>query len=430
MDRRTFLRRSGLTTTAFSALTLTPRLFAEAREAAAALPPPGDRAPAAWAQDEGFWDQVIRAFGPAPDFTNLEYGYYCPAALPVLEVELATARRLNARASHYKRMERIPDLEESRAALAALAGVSPEEIAITRNATESLNIVIHGIPLEAGDEVVYSDQDYGSMVQGLKQREAREGIVLRQVAIPFHPASDDEIVQVWERAITPRTRLLHVTHLINLTGQVQPVRKICEMAHGRGVEVIVDAAHAFAHVFENIAETGADYLGVSLHKWLCAPVGLGLLYVRRDKIERVWPLLADGRWDTGDIRKLEHVGTRPDDHVVALREAIRFHQAIGFERKAARLRYLHDYWTGAVRGLPGITLNTPAESHRHGAIANLAIDGIEPRALADRWFERDRILTVGIQHPVVHGVRVTPGLPTPRRHLEAFLEAVEAARRA
>jgi selenocysteine lyase/cysteine desulfurase len=423
MDRRTFLRATGVTTAGLSLLPA--RVRAEAREAASSLPPAGDRPAEAWARDEGFWDQVIRAFAPAPDFTNLEYGYYCPAAVPVLEAELNAARRLHARASHYKRSERLADLEASRTDLADLAGVDPGEIAITRNATESLNILIHGIPLEAGDEIAYSDQDYGSMAQALRQRSVREGIILREVAIPLHPASDEEIVARWAAALTPRTRLLHVTHMINLTGQVQPVAEICRMAHARGVEVIVDAAHSFAHVFEDIAATGADYLGVSLHKWLCAPVGLGLLYVRRDKIGKVWPLLGDHVRDRDDIRKLERVGTRPDDHVIALREAIRFHRLLGFERKRARLRHLARTWTSAVEALPGVILNTPRAEHRHGAIMNIAIEGIEPGELSRRWFEEDRILTAGIRHAVVKGVRVTPGLPTPLRHLDAFAAAVE-----
>ena len=393
----------------------------------AALVDRASATPEQLAADEGFWREITRDFAPSPDFINLEYGYFHAAAIPTLEAELRAAREINRRNSLYKRVQMRPDQEAARTALAGLAGVLPEEIAVTRNTTESLNIVIQGLDLAAGDEIIYGDQDYGSMEEALQQKARRQGVVLRKVAIPLDPKSDTELVEAYLSAVTPRTRLLHVTHLINLTGQVLPVRKICDAAHARGIEVVVDAAHSFAHIDYQISDLGCDYLGTSLHKWLCSPLGMGLLYVRRDKISKVWPLFGDTRRAPEDIRKLEKLGTRPESAHIGVLEAIRFHQAIGSTRKQARLRYLHDTWAKEVRAMPRVRVLTPAESARHGAVGNIAIDGVAPRELAEYWMKEHSIFTVGIEHPVVRGVRVTPGVPTPRAHVERFVEAVSAA---
>ncbi|MDQ8203767.1 aminotransferase class V-fold PLP-dependent enzyme [Pelagicoccus sp. SDUM812003] len=388
----------------------------------------GGREAAELAQDEAFWMRVRRDFAPAPDFINLEYGYFCPAALPVLEAVEENGRMINARASYFMRREMRDELEETRSALAALAGVSSDEICLTRNTTESMNIVIQGLDYEKGDEIVYSDQDYGSMVQALKQKSEREGIALKQVAIPLHPKNDEEIVSAFEDAITSRTRLLHVTHFINLSGQVLPVRKICDMAHARGVEVLVDSAHGFAHVDYRIPDFDCDYLGTSLHKWLCSPVGMGMLYVRKDRIPHVWGLMGDVAREDGDIRKLERLGTRPYNHHIGMREAIRYHDAIGGEAKMQRLRYLNQYWTRRYRDHERVFLNTPDDPSRHGAIANVGIRGVDPGDLGDFLFDRYNILTAPIpNHPVVKGVRITPGLPTPLRHLDHLVAALDDA---
>jgi selenocysteine lyase/cysteine desulfurase len=416
MHRRQFMHQSALAAAAFATASLLP-----ARARARPLNTTGDAA--------AFWRSVEASFAPAPDFLNLEYGYFCPSPQAVLEADVREARRIVTRASHYMRTERRDAYEQSVQALADLAGASREEIVITRNTTESMNIILQGIDLSAGDELVYSNQDYGSMVQAIRQRAARSGILPKEVALPLHPSSDEEIVALFEAAITPRTRLLHLTHMINLTGQILPVRAITEMAHAHGVEVAVDAAHSFAHIDFSIPDLGCDYLGTSLHKWLCAPLGLGMLYVKRDKIERLWPLMGDQAREPGDIRKFERMGTRPDQHVIALREAIRFHEKIGHQRKEARLRQLHTHWADAVRDWPGIVLNTPADPARHGAVGNVGLEGVTPRALADFLAERHRIFTVGIEHPAARGIRVTPGVPTPLWHIDRFIEALDDARR-
>jgi selenocysteine lyase/cysteine desulfurase len=380
------------------------------------------------ARDEAFWKARRREFAPAPDFINLEYGYFCPAPLPVLRAEQQGSSDINARASYFMRREMRDELEETRSDLAALAGVGAEEVCITRNTTESMNIIIQGLDLEKGDEIVYSDQDYGSMVEALRQKQERFGIVLKDVAVPLYPRNDAEVVAAFESAITPRTRALHVTHMINLTGQVLPVRKICEMAHRRGVEVMVDAAHAFAHVDFKVSDLGCDYLGTSLHKWLCSPVGLGMLYVKKEKISSLWGLMGDTARADGDIRKLERLGTRPYNHHRGLREAIRYHLAIGAAEKQERLRYLNTYWTSRFRVHERVVLKTPADTGRYGAIANVGIEGVEPKNLGEFLYDRYAILTAPIQnHPVASGVRVTPGVPTPLRHLDRLSEAIETA---
>lgn len=425
MERRDFLRTgvwgsvalgTGLSAKG-AAWGRSPERFERAAESASGL-----------ARDESFWQARRREFAPAADFINLEYGYFCPSPLTVLEAEQQGSREINARGSFYMRREMSGELEAARSDLAEFAGVDAGEICLTRNTTESMNIVIQGMDLAKGDEIVYSDQDYGSMVEALKQKQERFGIVLKQVAIPLDPKSDQEIVSAFEKVITPRTRALHVTHMINLTGQVLPVRKICDMAHARGVEVVVDSAHAFAQVDYKIPDLDCDYLGTSLHKWLCAPVGMGMLYVKKDKIPKLWGLMGDTARADDDIRKLERLGTRPYNHHRGMREAIRYHNAIGSAEKLERLRYLNTYWTHHFRNHDRVVLKTPSDPQRHGAIANVGISGVNAKALGDFLYDRYAILTAPIpNHPIANGVRITPGLPTPLRHLDRLVEAIDEA---
>jgi selenocysteine lyase/cysteine desulfurase len=424
MHRRAFLEKLTRATTGAA---LATSFLASTRRATAALAERPGIAPDVLAADEPFWRDLTRDWAPTPEFINLEYGYFHAAPLPVLEVELRAAREINRRNSYYKRVQMRDDQEAARTALARVAGTSPEEIALVRNATEALNTVILGVDLAPGDEIIYSDQDYGSMVEALEQKAARHGVVLRQIALPLHPSSDEDVVAAYAAGFTPRTRLVLVTHMINLTGHILPVKKICDFAHAHGAEVVVDAAHSFAHADFKVPDLGCDYLGTSLHKWMCSPLGMGMLYVRRDKITKVWPLLADTRRPRDDIRKLEHLGTRPESAHLGLIEAVRFHEAIGSARKLARLRYLHRTWAEVARATPGVTVLTPADPARHGAVGNIALKGVAPRALADYWLKEHNLFTVGIEHPVVKGVRVTPGLPTPRAHVDLFVTAIQAA---
>lgn len=381
------------------------------------------------ALDEAFWARFAQGYERDEGFVQLNYGFYHPALRAVLDVEVATMRALNRRGSHFKFKETTPLLEAARTELAALAQVEAEEVALVRSTSEALNVVIQGIALEAGDEVVCSDLDYPGMDQAWEQRTRVDGIRVRQVSIPLAPRDDDEIVALFAAAITPRTRLLHVTHVVHFTGRVLPVKKLCALGQERGIPVMVDAAHSFAQLEFSIRELGCDYLGASLHKWLGAPLGTGLLYVRKDRIATVRPLFADTRTPEDGIRKFERYGNRSDSIFAGLREAIRWHQALGTAVKGARLAHLQRSWTNVVRTWPRFRVLTPAEPERHGAIGSLTMGGVAASALFD-YLLAEHGLFATVQRPRFGEVlRVTPGLGTSRAHLERLLVALQAAER-
>jgi selenocysteine lyase/cysteine desulfurase len=318
------------------------------------------------------------------------------------------------------------DREAARLDLACIAGADPEEIIITRNTTEALNIVIGGIPLSPGDEVVCSNQDYPSMVEAWEQRALRSGVVIKTVILPLDPQSDDETIEAFAAAITPRTRVLFVTHLINFTGQVLPAQRLCALAREGGLQVIVDAAHSFAQLDFSMESLDCDYLAASLHKWLAAPLGLGMLYVRRERIESLEPMFADTRVSRADIRKLEHFGNRPDSAHLGLREAIRWHDAMTTPVKRARLSFLQRRWSENARQLRGVKMLTPRDPARHGAIGAFAIEGLEPRRIVERLMCDHGFFVNAVDHSLLRGVRVTPGLPTSVEQVDRFSEALEA----
>lgn len=378
----------------------------------------------ALARDEDFWVGIRTRYRLTPDYINLENGYYSMQAQEVLERFIGHVRDVNLEASHYMRTRQYPNKEAVRARLAALAGCAPEELIITRNTTESLDTVIGGFDWKAGDEAVMAAQDYGAMLDMFKLQARRYGMVNRVVSLPIDPSSDDEIVQLYANAITPRTRLLMVCHMVNITGQILPVRKIADMAHARGVQVMVDGAHALAQLDFRIPDLDVDYYGASLHKWLGTPLGAGILYVRRDRVSSLWPLFGDSSFKDDDIRKLNHTGTHPVHTDLAIGDAIDFHEAIGTPRKEARLRYLQNYWVSKVRGTPNVILNTPSDPLRSCAIANVGVDGMKPGDLARTLMERHRIWTVAIDGAGVHGVRVTPHVYTTTAELDVFVTAL------
>lgn len=378
----------------------------------------------ALAQDEAFWAKIRAGFRLTPEYINLENGFFCLQPQEVLEAFIARVRDINLEASHYMRTRQADDKLAMRTRLAKMAGCSPEELIITRNTTESLDTVIAGYDWKAGDEAVMAEQDYGAMLDMFKLQARRYGIVNRVVSLPNDPKSDDELVQVYANAITPRTRLLMVCHMVNITGQVLPVKKIAEMAHARGVAVMVDGAHAFAHLDFRIPDLGVDYYGASLHKWLATPLGAGILYVKRDRIAGLWPIYGDSGPADDDIRKLNHTGTHPVHTDLAINAAIDFHEAIGSARKEARLRYLQNYWVGKVRGTKNIVFNTPTDPSRSCAIANVGVAGIKPGDLMDILMKKYRVWTVAIDGAGVHGVRVTPHLFTNTAELDVFVKAL------
>jgi selenocysteine lyase/cysteine desulfurase len=374
---------------------------------------------------EEFWDEIRSAFQVSPDFINLENGYCSPQPAVTLDAFEKQVHRINSTVSYYMRRQRADEYLEARRQLARLSGCPVEEIAITRNTTESMSTVIHGIDLAPGDEAVMTNQDYGSMLEEFRQQARRRGIRCVEIGLPLHPKDDDEIVTAYERAITPKTKVLLLTHMINITGQILPARKICAMAHLHSVEVIIDAAHSFAHLVYSIPDLGGDYFGASLHKWLCTPLGVGILQIRREKISSVWPLFGETSVALDDIRKFERIGTQPAWAVAAIPDAIRFHSLIGGARKEARLRFLQEYWTTRAREIQGVYLNTPS-GDRACAIANFGIRGRTPAEIATALFDRFRIFTVAIDMEAVKGVRVTPHLYTRTSDLDALLSALRA----
>lgn len=376
------------------------------------------------AQDEAFWASIRRQYLLIPDYINLENGYYSMQSQPVLEAFIAHVRDVNRQASRYMRTRQFDDKAAVRGRLAAMAGVAPEELIVTRNTTESLDTVIAGYHWQAGDEAVMAAQDYGAMLDQFRLIARRYGVANRVVSLPMDPRSDDEIVQLYEGAITPRTKLLMLCHMVNITGQILPVARIADMAHRHGVQVMVDGAHAFAQLEFAIPDLRCDHYAASLHKWLGCPLGAGILWVRRDRIADIWPLFGDSGFADDDIRKLNHTGTHPVHTDLAINDAIDFHERIGIRRKEARLRYLQRYWTDRVRGEAGITFNTPSDPARACAIANVAVAGLEPVALARTLFDRFRVFTVAIDSAGVRGVRVTPQLFTTTEELDALVRAL------
>ena len=379
------------------------------------------------AEDEAFWAAIRAKYRLKPDYINLESGYYSMQATPVLEAFIAKVREVNYQASYYLRTTQVPDKAAARDKLAALAGCSPAELCITRNTTESIATVVAGFDWRRGDEAVMAEQDYGHMLAQFRLTARRHGIVNKLVSVPADPKSDDEIVQLYAGAISPRTRLLMVSHMINVTGQILPVRRIADMAHERGVDVLVDGAHAFGQFEYTIPQLGCDYYAASLHKWLGCPLGTGILYVRRDKIAGLWPIYGDHRMnDDTDIMKLNHTGTHPVHTDLAIAHAIAFHETIGGQRKEARLRYLQNYWTSKVRPLANVVMNTPADPARSCAIANVGVKGVAPDALARTLLEKYRIWTNAVDNAAagVHGVRVTPHVFIVPKELDVLVGAI------
>ena len=416
MNKREFLRSAG---GAGLGLLIGDSLWAKY----SALPAP------ALAGQEDFWDSIRAKYRLKPDYINLENGYYSMQSTPVLEAFVEKARHVNHEGSYYYRTRLIPDKTAVRDKLAGLAGCTPQELIITRNTTESLDTVISGYDWKPGDEAVMADQDYGAMRDQFKLMARRYGMTPVSISVPVDPKSDDEIVSLYEKAISSRTRLLMVCHIINITGHIMPVRKIAEMAHAKGVDVMVDGAHAFAHLNYKIPDLGVDYYGASLHKWLGAPLGAGILYVKRDKIAKLWPVFGESaNVADDDIMKLNHTGTHPAHTDLAIENAIAFHQMLGAERKEARLRYLQNYWTRQVRDLPNVVMFTPSDPARSCAIANIGIKGMRARDLAKTLLEKHAIWTVGIDNPAagVNGVRVTPHVYTKPSELDVLVKAIKS----
>ncbi|MEO8648603.1 MAG: aminotransferase class V-fold PLP-dependent enzyme [Acidobacteriota bacterium] len=380
--------------------------------------------PSEAATNEKYWSIIAGAFSIPRTNLNLNSGWTSPS--PRMVVEAFNRYKHQEDATAYTMWQMLePQAETIRAGLAELFGCDPDEIAITRNASESLQILLFGIDLRSGDEVLTTTQDYPRMLTALRQREARGGPKLKLIKIPLAPANTDEIVDALERGITPRTRLILISHMINITGQIMPVRKICDMAGARGIEAFVDGAHSFAQLDFKRDDLQCDYFGSSLHKWLYTPKGAGLLYVRKDKIRNVWPLMASVDKGKDDIRKFEEIGTHSSATKLSIGEALLFHEAIGSKRKEARLRYLSHYWMNRLSLLNGIGFNTSFDREQSCAIANFSIKGGDPRNITEYLMAKHKIIATPIIHEEFSGIRITPNIFTKLSELDRFCKAIQ-----
>lgn len=421
MKRRSFLKHAGTGSLAM-ALPVLPLVQSKSSANSAWSIPAGD--PDEIVKDESFWNTFREHFILPHGYINLENGYFSPQAWSTLQYHQERENDINTRTSWFMRNEQTASWENIRQRLADFLQVSANELALTRNTTESLNTIISGYPWKKGDEVIIGNQDYGSMKAAFRQAEKRFGIRIKTAAVPLIPENDLEVTHAYLKCISRKTRVIHLTHLINITGQVLPVAAICREAHKRGIEVMVDAAHSNAQLNFNIPSLEADYVAASLHKWLCCPLGTGYLWMKGTHISKIWPLMADEDFPTTDIRKFEHQGTRPVHSWETIAKAIDFYYYLGPELREKRLKYLMKTWCTEVSSMPGVQFLTPwNDDGRNSAIATIAVKGYQPAQLAELLWKRFQIFTVAIDHEVVKGVRITPHLFTAMDDIRALIRS-------
>ncbi len=384
-----------------------------------------DRSPEEMAKDEDYWAEIRQSYTVDRNMINLNNGHVGPSPRIVQDAlrQYLEYSDMGPYTTMINTLER--QIEPVRRHLAKVAGCDPEEMAITRNASESLENAQYGIDLKPGDEVLTTNQDYGRMIETFRQRERREGIVLKQISFPVPPPSMDDLYNRFERAVTPKTKLILVCHITNRTGQIFPIKRICQMAHARGIPVIVDGAHAFNHFPFSLADLDCDYYGVSLHKWTGAPVGTGFLYVRKSRIASTWSLMASSATQVGDIRKFEEIGTHPAANHNAITAALIFNEGIGIDRKAARLRYLRDRWAHRlVQNKKCKTLHSEDPAQSCG-IGFLAFNGVDPGKMRETLIGKYSIYTAYVPHEEYTGLRITPHIYTTLQEIDTFSAAVE-----
>ncbi|NKB87301.1 MAG: aminotransferase class V-fold PLP-dependent enzyme [Acidobacteria bacterium] len=427
MNRRHFLGAMSWPAAAAAAGGLLPSGRANALEVAeevAAYPGTASEV----VDDEYFWNQVRQAFSSEAGIINLNSGGVSPSPVPVQEAMKRYLDYSNTSPTYAMWQILEPQREQVRERMAREWGVDSEEVALVRNASEGLQICQLGLDLEPGDEILTTNQDYGRMITTWQQRERREGLVLRQISIPVPAEDDDEIVRLFESNITPRTRVIHMCHIINLTGQILPVAKVTNMARKHGIEVIVDGAHALAHFDFKISDLECDYYATSLHKWLFAPHGTGLLYVRRNKIANLWPMMAAPARMDDDIRKFEEIGTHPAANYLGIGDALTFHQGIGSLRKTARLVYLRDYHLNRLMDFSDrVQVSTSQTPGKAAGISTVGVEGIDTSELNSWLWREHKIISVGINHAEFTGLRISPSVFTTLEELDRFCDAIEHA---
>ena len=384
-----------------------------------------DRTPEEVATDEDFWAQIRNEFTIDRGVLNLNNGYMSPSPRVVQEAQRRYTDFTNMGPYHTMVKQLYPQLDTVRRRIAETAGCDPEEIAVTRNSSEALEIAQLGIDLKRGDEILTTNQDYGRMLTTYQQRERREGVVLKQISFPVPSPGMDELVKRFEQAVTPKTKLIHCCHITNLTGQIFPVKRIAALAHSRNIPLIVDGAHAFNHFPFKISDLDCDYYGVSLHKWTYAPCGTGFLYVRKSRIKETWALMAASDRQDNDIRKFEEVGTHPASTLNAIPEAIAFNDSIGIARKTARLRYLRDRWGNRLAQNSQVRLLHSKELDQSAGIGNISFKDRDSRKISDELQTKYSIYTAAINHKEFSGIRITPNIYTEVSEIDYFAGAVE-----
>tara|TARA_B100001027_G_scaffold8641_1_gene5416 strand:- start:6930 stop:8189 length:1260 start_codon:yes stop_codon:yes gene_type:complete len=375
--------------------------------------------------EDKLWETVRSHYTLKDEYINLESGYYNIIPNPILEHFINHVKYVNIEGSFYMRNDLKKNKDRVTSELANIVGSSPDQVVITRNATESLDLVISGFPWKKGDEAIYAEQDYGTMKEMFEQISNRYGVVNKIVSVPNHPKNDKEIVSLYESQITSKTKLIMVCHMINITGQILPIKKICEMAHRHGVEVMVDGAHCVGHFDFSIDDFNCDYYGSSLHKWLATPLGAGLLYVNKNKTHRIWPLLANGNTNKSDIKRLNHIGTHPVHTDLAISNSIDYLKWIGMERKEKRMRFLQRYWSDKLRNVKSVIVNTPLDINRSCGIGNVGLTNMSPSKMENLLFEKYKIFTVAIDYANVKGCRISPNIFTTTKELDSFVDAVK-----
>jgi selenocysteine lyase/cysteine desulfurase len=388
----------------------------------------GDRPPIDVAQDETYWSIIQNAFDIDRTMINLNNGGISPAPTHVVDQLIREVKFTNELPveNNWRILE--PRMEGTRRDLAKDFGCDPEEMAVVRNASEANEIMIFGLDLQKGDEVIVTNQNYGRMITSWQQRVARDGIVLKQISFKVPPPSDAYLVEQFRAAITPRTKVIEVTHITNLTGQIMPVRDIVRMARPLGIQVFVDGAHAFNHFPFKRDDLECDYYGTSLHKWTLAPIGAGFLYVRQAKIADLWSLMGSVKENKANIRKYEEIGTHPQANFNSVSTALAFSRQIGIDRKIARLRYLRDRWAIPLQAAsPRVRVLTPLTGDKSGAICLFNVDGLDSVKLGNWLWDKYKIVNTPIVHPEFQGIRITPNVYTMPQEIDTFTDAVVKA---
>jgi isopenicillin-N epimerase len=377
------------------------------------------------AHNEDYWAEIRDAFTIDRNVVNLNNGY-CSPAPKIVQDALRRELDYSDMGPYHTMVQQLEHkVEMVRTRLAQNAGCDREEIAITRNSSESLEIAQLGIDLKPGDEVLTTNQDYPRMLTTFRQRERREGIVLKTISFPVPPPSMEDLAQRFERAVTPKTKLILVCHITNRTGQIFPIRKISDMAHQRGIPVICDGAHAFNHFPFKLSDLGCDYYGVSLHKWTCAPIGTGFLYVKKSRIASTWALMAADKRQDDDIRKFEEIGTHPAANHNAISQALIFNENIGIDRKAARLRYLRNRWAHRLRENPMCQTLHSEDPAQSCGIGFLSFKGFDAGKMQEALWTKYNVITVRVKHEEYDGLRITPHIYSTVRDVDFFADCVE-----